>query len=496
MEGVYQNLVALTLVAGLPLLSWFVSGPKRNAHDFLFLLGTGLFAVAAAVFVFRATLPVYVAPLAIRGLVYTSILLINEFLCRVAQRRSATDRVFWAAAVVIAPLSVYVEYRVNVYGPMLHHSFMAALQFRVLVSLYRLYRREPSRGLLSMGIAVCIVLVTNVSQTVSASAGVLIQPGLDGMSGIAVYLANILWVMFFSLGFWSYSVDSARKAELVSMQLRTEERLKRESAEQVARDMLSLVRQRDEMIMVNSRFETLNNVGVFNAAFIHELSQPLQKILTKIEFITEDKNVPPAAVEKALLDIKQSAEATSDIVREVRALLADVSAPTSFVSVDDILRTVRPIVESQARADGVQFRISCADGRPGWGVQVNPVLLNRVILNLCSNALAALKGAPLRNRQDQRSLGLTVQCRDGGDGTVLSISVWDNGGGFPEDFDVTLRTLGKSSRPSGMGLGLVICKQIVSTWRGTVSIGRRDSGTEVTCAIPMVRESQYRSATS
>ena len=44
MEGVYQNLVALTLVAGLPLLSWFVSGPKRNAHDFLFLLGAGLFA--------------------------------------------------------------------------------------------------------------------------------------------------------------------------------------------------------------------------------------------------------------------------------------------------------------------------------------------------------------------------------------------------------------------------------------------------------------------
>ena len=495
MDAIYQNVVVLTVVAGLPFLSWAVSGPKRSEFSLLFLVGTGFFAAAAAVYLFKPELPPFWTPVIIRSLVYSAILLINEFVRRTINRRRPLDVALWAIAVIVVPLSVVLEFRIGVVGVVVHHSFMVLLQVTVLGNLFALYLQSPSRGLICMGSAVVVVLAANLSQVLSAAlVGVVLQPNLEGAAGLTIYLANILWVMLFSIGYWSYTVDVTKRAEVQSEIARATEQQRRKTAETLAEEMSKLIRERDELIMMNSRFETLSNVGVFNAAVIHELSQPVQKILTKIEFLSHSSNTADDPLRKTLREIHENATTTSEVIHAVRSLLVDSSSPASFVAANSVLSVVRPIVESQAKADRVWLAIDSGEFPEDYGIVVNPVLLNRVILNLSSNALTALRGVTTHSGPEAPRLEIRVSRESLNEADLLRIDVWDNGKGFPHGFDSTLKTLSKTNKPGGMGLGLVLSRQIMATWRGTMSVAQRNGGTEVSCSIPLVRRDSVRTA--
>jgi signal transduction histidine kinase len=486
---VSQNVIVLTIIIGLPLLSWVVTGPRRTQYSLLYLLGTGFFAAAAAVFLFKSYLPTFWVPTTIRTLVYSAILLLNEFVRHAIDKKRRFDIALWASAVVAVPLSVMLEIRFGEIGIIVHHSFMVLLQGTVLSNISALYRQAPSRGVISMGAAMTIVLLTNISQIVSAAAmGVLLTPSLEGFSGLMVYLSNILWVMLFSIGYWSYTVDTTKRAEIAAEIAYATELQKRKTAESLAAEMAQIVGERDELIMMNSRFEALNNVGVFNAAVIHELSQPVQKMLTKIEYLSHQSIGLDERLQKTLREIHGNATVTSEIIHAVRSLLVDSSAPVSFVTASEVLSVVRPIAESQAIAERIWLSIVCDDFPSNSGVLVNPILLNRVILNLVSNALNALRDAHDQPGFSRRRMEIRVINIVADQARFLQIEVWDSGVGFPKMFDPTFRTISKNGNPSGMGLGLVISRQIIATWKGSMAVSQRDGGKVVSFSIPLVQQ--------
>jgi len=54
-------------------------------------------------------------------------------------------------------------------------------------------------------------------------------------------------------------------------------------------------------------------------------------------------------------------------------------------------------------------------------------------------------------------------------GDFIHLSVADNGGGVPSEFKPHLFELLSTTRQAGMGLGLWLCKHIVSRYRGTIN---------------------------
>jgi signal transduction histidine kinase len=498
MNAVYQNVIVLTVIAGLPFLSWAVSGPRRSPSSLMFLVGMAFYAAAAAVYLFRPDIPSPWVPITIRSLVYTATLLMNEFVRRTIGRKRSFDIALWILAVIIVPLSVGIEFRFGQVGVLVHHSFMVFLQLTVLGNLLALYQQDRSRGLFLMGAAILVVLLANISQVLSVVvAGVVLQPDLEGVAGLLVYLANILWVMLFSIGYWSYTVDRAKSAEMQAEIAHAAEQQRRKTAESLADQMSNLVRERDELIMVNSRFETLNNVGVFNAAVIHELSQPVQRMLTKIEHLTDESMQAEESLKKNLQQVRDDALETSEIIHAVRSLLIGSSTPATFITAKHVMAVVRPIFESQAKVDGVWLSIEIDDFPEDYGIIVNHVLFNRVILNLVSNALTALRERErLRKQAFVPRLEIHVRNDPSSETGLLRIDIWDNGVGFPSDFDSTLKTLSKTSKPGGMGVGLILSRQIMSTWRGAISVANQNDGTMVSCSIPLIRESLVHTQTS
>jgi two-component system C4-dicarboxylate transport sensor histidine kinase DctB len=82
--------------------------------------------------------------------------------------------------------------------------------------------------------------------------------------------------------------------------------------------------------------------------------------------------------------------------------------------------------------------------------------LEQVLVNLLQNALEALEGRPDgRVVVALEDLGATVQ-----------VHVSDNGPGLSPDARARLFTPFQTSKPEGLGLGLVICRDIVNEFGG------------------------------
>ncbi|MGF7155659.1 sensor histidine kinase [Novosphingobium gossypii] len=96
------------------------------------------------------------------------------------------------------------------------------------------------------------------------------------------------------------------------------------------------------------------------------------------------------------------------------------------------------------------------------------VRLEQVLVNLLQNALEALEG-----QQDAR-IDLSVEA----DPQSVTIAVQDNGPGVSPEVADRLFTPFATSRPSGLGLGLVISKDIVEDFGGTLRLVPSDRGAQ------------------
>jgi CheY-like chemotaxis protein/anti-sigma regulatory factor (Ser/Thr protein kinase) len=130
--------------------------------------------------------------------------------------------------------------------------------------------------------------------------------------------------------------------------------------------------------------------------------------------------------------------------------------------VESVLKLLRKEIEARARLD-----VSLAETPPVVG---NEARLVQVVMNLVMNAIQALpQGAPSEHR-----ISVSVH----GEGTQVIVEVSDSGPGVtPEDreriFDpfVTTKPVGV-----GTGLGLFVCRNVVRSLGGEVTVGDRPGG--------------------
>ena len=215
-----------------------------------------------------------------------------------------------------------------------------------------------------------------------------------------------------------------------------------------------LAQQRNEL----SHLSRVTTMSELSSSLAHELNQPLAIILTNAQaaqrLLAQD---PPDVAETRdiLADIVSEDERAGEVIRRLRALLKPGQTQRLPLSVNEIIEDVLRIARSDLIGRGVTVHTALAESLPQ--VLGDRVQLQQVLLNLILNASDAVAGNP----PAQRRLTITTAHREGS----VRISVSDNGCGLPAEPERIFQPF-YTTKKEGLGLGLAICRSIVTAHQG------------------------------
>jgi signal transduction histidine kinase len=217
---------------------------------------------------------------------------------------------------------------------------------------------------------------------------------------------------------------------------------------------MALQRERDNKLM---------NLEAMAAAISHEVKQPLEAIaatgMAAKRFL---ERAPPdlEEVRSALDAMANDCERASEIFDNVRALFGSAAQGRGPVDVNEMalgaLRVVGPELEGRriAISTELMLELPLVMGHKGQ--------LQEVIINLARNAMEAMDAINDLNRV----LHIKTQRRDSDAITVL---VNDTGPGIdPKKLDGIFEAF-VTTKASGMGLGLAICRTIIERHGGQLT---------------------------
>jgi two-component system, sensor histidine kinase len=218
----------------------------------------------------------------------------------------------------------------------------------------------------------------------------------------------------------------------------------------------------------------------FFAAASHDLRQPLQAIGIYCSLLRKRAQGP---LEPLARNLSTAVESLSKLVEELleisRLDSGTVQATKQTIDLDEVFSTLRKEFVPLAAAKGLRFR----ERRGGVYVETDPMLLQRVLRNLLSNAVRYTpKGGVL----------LAARRR----GSKISIEVWDTGPGIRRDeFDRIFEEFyrgesSKSETTGGYGLGLSIVRRICSVLGHSLFVTSRPGrGTVFRVELPRASKS-------
>ena len=124
-----------------------------------------------------------------------------------------------------------------------------------------------------------------------------------------IIISNILTIILISFGYLGYMQDKLVRSKLALAVKAEHAEVQRQLAEKHANELDELVRERDHMLMVNSRFQALGGLALFNSAIIHEISQPLSGLTLSLQMLAAQvESYPKMANETVMKSIEMNEE--------------------------------------------------------------------------------------------------------------------------------------------------------------------------------------------
>jgi len=214
----------------------------------------------------------------------------------------------------------------------------------------------------------------------------------------------------------------------------------------------------DKLVQANK----LATLGQVVAGVAHEINQPMAAIRTHADTAGQYLARADAdAAARSLDAIGRLTERVGAITEELRAFSRKTRSEVVAVDVARAVEGALLLVSARLREQGIQIEVDVAHDLL---VKAERNRLEQVVLNLLQNAAEALNG-PGRIEITARPEGRKVVIRIADDGPGLSPGVRDR-----------LFTPFTTDKPQGVGLGLVISRDIVAGFGGELSHEATDCG--------------------
>ena len=219
-------------------------------------------------------------------------------------------------------------------------------------------------------------------------------------------------------------------------------------------------RRYHEMQMELAHANRVATVGQLTASIAHEVIQPIAATVTNAETALRWLRLGSShleEVQQALTSIVDDGVRAAEVINRIRALMKKAPPRKDRLEVNEAILEIIELARGEALKYGVSVLTELADPSPF--VEADRVQLQQVLLNLVVNALEAMgvaNGGPkelLISTEKVESSGVLVAVQDSGPGLEPAML-----GRVFESFYTT--------KPTGLGLGLSICRSIIEAHGG------------------------------
>jgi C4-dicarboxylate-specific signal transduction histidine kinase len=227
----------------------------------------------------------------------------------------------------------------------------------------------------------------------------------------------------------------------------------------------------------------LTTLGELTASIAHEVNQPLAAVVANAEAClgwlnreNPDLNAARRSVEWVIDDGVRA----SEVVRRVRALANNTDTERALLDINDVAREAATLVDRELINHRVSLRMELTPAPSK--ILGDRVQLQQVIINLVMNGIEAMQPVTDRPRE--------LVIRSGRDETHRALlSVRDCGVGIFVDDAERLFEAFYTTKSSGMGMGLSICRSIVEAHGGRLSVSHNEGpGATFQFVLPLHQE--------
>jgi PAS domain S-box-containing protein len=239
------------------------------------------------------------------------------------------------------------------------------------------------------------------------------------------------------------------------------------------------VTDRRAMLASLAEKERLASIGMLAASVAHEIMNPLTYVLANLDFVVGERTDDPARRKRALMEAREGARRMQQIVWDLRALGRAGGDELFYVD-------ARTVLEIALRLSGPEVQRTASvvlelDDVPC--VLASESRLCQVFINLLVNAAQAMEAREVEGRE------IRVKTRHDDAANLVGIDIADNGAGIPPERFGRIFEPFYTTKESGSGLGLSICRDILERMGGRIDVASTlGAGTTFTVWLSTTRE--------
>lgn len=211
-------------------------------------------------------------------------------------------------------------------------------------------------------------------------------------------------------------------------------------------------------------------IGALSTSLAHELNQPISAMVIDVQtcmrWLTKEK----PHIEKAHLILERlarNAERVSGIIRKTRDQLVKRKRSATPTNLRELIDETHTLLEREVTARGASLQVTCKLELPL--VLIDPIELQQVFVNLILNAADAMSSV----QQDKRLISILIECASE---DTIDVTVEDSGPGIPQsDIEQVFEPF-FTTKPTGIGMGLQICRSIIEGAGGSLRVRNKGSG--------------------
>lgn len=203
------------------------------------------------------------------------------------------------------------------------------------------------------------------------------------------------------------------------------------------------------------------SMGALATSIAHELNQPLTAVTNYVQAVRDMLESPSAedmaSIREALHECGLQALRAGDILHRLRDFVSAGETTRQIANLEQLVReaTALALLDADIRNLDVQTLLETE----GAQILADPIQIQQVLVNLLRNALEAMEKSRIKK--------LVISSRNDANG-MLRVSVADSGSGLDPRIAEQLFNPFISSKSDGMGLGLSICRTIVTAHGGKI----------------------------